>query len=221
MDAWPLQLRAKGRSVVGPSITCWLATARRSTLTRLSPASKLVFGSAIDGVRLVHLEVNEDERGSFTELFAAHWDTGVVPEQWNLVRSEAGVLRGMHLHRRHDELFCLVSGHATVGLNDLRPSSVTEGRSTLYELFAEDLAFLTFPRGVVHGWLFHRPSAHLGAVSEPYATYGVDDNDGCHWADPALGPPWPFEPRIVSDRAAAFPSLAELRETIVRSGKLT
>jgi dTDP-4-dehydrorhamnose 3,5-epimerase len=187
----------------------------------VSPASKLQFGSAINGVSLVHLEKNEDARGSFTELFATHWNVGVVPEQWNLVRSEAGVLRGMHLHRRHDELFCLISGHATVGLHDLRPGSATEGNSTLYELFAADLAFATFPRGVVHGWLFHEPSVHLGAVSEPYATYGVDDNDGCHWADPDLGLPWPFEPWIVSERAAGFPSLSDLRQTIIRSGQLT
>jgi dTDP-4-dehydrorhamnose 3,5-epimerase len=176
--------------------------------------SQRTFGPAIEGVRLVRLDVHGDERGSFTELFALHWDTGIVPEQWNLVRSERGVLRGMHLHQRHDELFCLVDGHATVGVHDLRPDSSTAGDSALYDLHGDDLAFLSFPRGMVHGWLFHEPSVHLGAVSEPYATYGVDDNQGCQWSDPELGLPWPFEPWILSERAASFPPLRVLRERV-------
>jgi dTDP-4-dehydrorhamnose 3,5-epimerase len=177
-------------------------------------ASQRGWGSAIDGVRLVDLDAHDDERGSFVELFAAHWDAGIAPQQWNLVRSEAGVLRGMHLHERHEELFCVIECHATVGLHDLRAGSSTEGCSALYELFAADLAFLTFPSGIVHGWLFHERSVHLGAVSEPYSSYGVDDNDGCHWADPELGLPWPFEPWVVSERAASFPPLRDLRARV-------
>jgi dTDP-4-dehydrorhamnose 3,5-epimerase len=173
--------------------------------------SEQVFGPPIEGVRLVHLTRHADRRGAFTEVFADHWDTGFMPVQWNVVRSGAGVLRGMHLHVRHDELFCMIDGRATVGLHDLR-AGTTQGRSALYDLTADDPAFVTFPRGVIHGWLFHEPSGHLGATSEAFATYGEDDNDGCHWSDPELGLPWPFEPWIVSERAAGFPPLCELRK---------
>jgi dTDP-4-dehydrorhamnose 3,5-epimerase len=178
----------------------------------VASASRRIFGPSIVGVRLVHLSGHTDPRGTFTEVFAAHWETGIAPVQWNIVRSQAGVLRGMHIHARHEELFCLIEGHATVGLHDMRADSATAGCPALYDLSAFDLAFISFPRGVLHGWLFHEPSIHLGATSEAFATYGEDDNNGCHWADPELGLPWPFEPWIVSERAAAFPRLQDLRQ---------
>jgi dTDP-4-dehydrorhamnose 3,5-epimerase len=166
---------------------------------------------AIDGARLLPLEPHPDERGSFTEVFSAQWDTGIGPVQWSIVRSAPGVLRGMHLHRRHDEYIHVIEGRATIGLYDLRPDSPTSGCSAVYELDAAEPACLTFPAGIVHGWLFHEPSVHLQAVSETYADYGEDDNLGCHWSDLELGIDWPVEPTIVSARSSAFPSLAELR----------
>jgi dTDP-4-dehydrorhamnose 3,5-epimerase len=167
--------------------------------------------SRIDGVRLTPIEVHADARGSFAEFFAAHRHSGIDPVQWSIVTSAAGVLRGMHLHVRHDEYFSVVSGRATVGLHDLRPDSPTAGAAATYELCGESPAALVFPRGLVHGWLFHEPTVHLQAVSEAHDHYGADDNNGCHWNDPELGIAWPFEPSVVSDRAQAFGSLAELR----------
>ena len=32
------------------------------------------------------------------------------------------------------------------------------------------------PAGTLHGWLFHEPTIHLQAVSEPYELYAADDN---------------------------------------------
>ena len=124
--------------------------------------------------------------------------------------SLAGTLRGMHRHRRHAEYLFVVSGLMSVGLYDGRPGSATEGRSCRYELTAIDPAFLTFPAGLVHGWLAHEATVHLQAVSEAYAAYASDDNDGCHWSDPDLGIDWPFAPTILSERADAFGSLREL-----------
>ncbi len=51
-------------------------------------------------------------------------------------------------------------------------------------------------------------------VSEAHDHYGNDDNNGCHWSDPALGVSWPFDPTIVSDRAESFGSLADLRSKL-------
>ena len=173
-------------------------------------------GGAIAGARVRPLEVKRDARGSFTEIFYASWDTGIEPSQWSVVRSARGVLRGMHLHRRHDEYFLVVSGRASVGLKDLRPGSPTEGVSSLYDLDGERPACLSFPRGILHGWYFHRDTLHVQAVSESYSEYGEDDNLGCHWSDPTLGIPWPERPTLVADRAAAFPTLAVLLEQTAR-----
>src|SRR6266516_3223257 len=47
------------------------------------------------GVELFPLEMHPDTRGCLTEIFRAEWDTGVSPVQWNVVSSQAGVLRGV------------------------------------------------------------------------------------------------------------------------------
>jgi dTDP-4-dehydrorhamnose 3,5-epimerase len=180
-------------------------------------AACLVAGRMIAGVALRPLAVHEDARGSFTEIFSRAWGDLPQPAQWSLVRSAAGVLRGMHLHRGHDEGFCLVEGAAHVGLHDLRPGSPTEGAACLLAFTGDRPVALTFPRGIVHGWCFTVPSWHVQSVTATFCAYGPDDNLGCHWSDPALGLDWPAPPTILAPRAAAFPSLAALRrETLAR-----
>lgn len=179
-------------------------------------ATDRVRGTRLDGLEVRRLAPAGDARGAFTEIYSADWGLCIAPEQWSLVHSDAGVLRGMHLHRRHDEYFFLLSGKAWIGLYDIRPGSPTEGRSCLVELRGDDPTTLSFPRGIVHGWCFPVPSVHLQATSETYGVYGADDNLGCHWSDPALGIDWPMQPTEVSPRAAAFPTLEVLREQTLR-----
>jgi dTDP-4-dehydrorhamnose 3,5-epimerase len=169
-------------------------------------------GGMIDGVRLRALAVHADERGSFTEFFSSDWENGIEPAQWSVIRSAKGVLRGMHLHRRHEEFFLLLQGRASVGLRDVRPGSPTEGVSSLFEFDDRQLTYLSFPRGLIHGWYFHEASLHVQAVSETYSGYKEDDNLGCHWSDPDLEIPWPEVPRVLAPRASEFSSLASLIE---------
>lgn len=175
-----------------------------------------LLGRMIDGARLRSLEVHVDARGSFTEFFSKSWGEGEPPAQWSAVASDTGVLRGMHLHRRHDEGFLLLKGRVSVGLRDIRPGSPTEGVSSLFRFSGDELIYLTFPRGIVHGWFFHEPSLHLQSVSETFAEYGDDDNLGCHWSDPALDIPWPGRPTLVASRADGFGSLAALVDDTLR-----
>lgn len=176
--------------------------------------SRLVAGEVIEGVEFRPLRMNRDERGSFTEVFQDYWGTCIKPMQWSLVTSEANVFRGVHLHRRHDEYVAPVTGRMTVGLRDLRPWSSTRNAWAMYELHGDDLACLTFPLGLLHGWYFHESSIHLQAVSEAYLDYGKDDNWGCHWADPAIEIPWPCRDPILAPRASDFPTLAGLVDAL-------
>lgn len=172
-------------------------------------------GHALNGVVLRTLQGNRDHRGCFTEFHSDRWANPFAPAQWSLVESRPGTLRGMHLHRRHDESVLLIQGRVFVGLRDIRPGSPTEHRSALYELCGDDRAAILFPRGLVHGWYFTEPSVHIQAVSETYPEYHGDDNLGCHWSDPALEIPWPGRPSLVAERADAFPGLDVLvRETL-------
>ena len=153
------------------------------------------------------MTMHADERGVFTEIYRREWDTGIDPVQWNLVRSEAGVFRGFHVHPEHTDYLMIVSGTATVGLRDLRAGSDTEGLSATLTVDGGRLTALTIPPGVGHGFLFHEPAVHVYAVSHYWDT---EDELACHWSDPALGIDWPFPPSLVSPRDDAAGSLSDL-----------
>lgn len=176
--------------------------------------SALLSGTWIAGAQYECLRANLDERGSFTEIFYSTWNTGVEPVQWSAVKSRAGVLRGMHLHLRHDEYICVLGGKACVGLYDLRKSSPTYKAHTLVELEGNAPARLSFPAGVLHAWYFFEESIHVQAISETFETYGSDDNWGCYFGDPELGIPWPNLDPILSERARSFPGLRKLEQMI-------
>ncbi len=176
--------------------------------------SKLISGQEIQGCKFVQLDEKSDHRGSFTEVFQKYWNSCLNPVQWSFVKSEPEVFRGMHLHLRHDEYFCLIKGHCYLGLKDLREDSSTYGTHSLYELFADSLAALVFPRGLLHGWYYTESSLHLQSVSESYVSYNADDNWGCKWNAPDLGIPWPFESAILSEKAENFPSVGDLEKSL-------
>ncbi len=173
--------------------------------------SAMVKGDQIDGVQLKTLKVNADDRGTFTEVFKQHWEPAFDFVQFSVVQSEANVMRGCHLHWNHDEYICLLSGSASVGLRDERPGSRTRNAWSLYELYADDMAALIFPRGLVHGWYFPERSTHLQGVTEAYDTYGGYDNLRINWLDPDLGIPWPSRTAVLTDQAENAPSLQEVR----------
>lgn len=183
-------------------------------------------GYRLTGRRLAGLEIrvatsHKDARGAFTEVFSEDWGLGIDPAQWSVVQSEPRVLRGMHLHLRHDEYFCCLAGRAVVGLHDLRPGSPTEGAGCLIELGADPLVLVVFPRGLVHGWYFPERAVHLQAVSETYASYGADDNLRCNWADPGLGFDWPDPEPLVSGLASEAGSLADLARRVAGAEGVT
>ena len=161
------------------------------------------------GVSVLPLTPHADERGIFTELYRASWEPGVAPVQWNAVRSEANVLRGVHAHLRHTDYLTLALGRATIGLHDLRGGSPTEGLGTTVELHAGEPAALVIPVGVAHGFYFHEPSLHVYAVSHEF---DPADELGCRWDDPTLGISWPCSTPLVSSRDRDLGSLSELRD---------
>jgi dTDP-4-dehydrorhamnose 3,5-epimerase len=146
----------------------------------------------------------------FTELFRATWELPVAPAQWNVVRSEANVLRGVHVHWRHTDYLTIVAGRATIGLHDLREGSPTEGIGTAVELTADEPAALVIPTGVAHGFYFHEPSIHVYAVSHEW---DPADELGCRFDDPDLSITWPSASPHISERDETLGSLRELRAT--------
>ena len=141
-----------------------------------------------DGMSIRELTPHADARGSLTELCRTSWAAGATPVQWNLVRSEAPVMRGVHVHLRYDEAYLLLEGRLIVGFRDLRPGSPTEGRTGLVELHGGPSVLVTSPPGIAHGLLFLEPSVLLAGASREW---DPSNELGCHWLDPELGIDWP------------------------------
>ena len=159
--------------------------------------------SAIDGVRIVTLDVYGDLRGRFCEIFRS----AAMPEtfvQANHSRSAAGVLRGLHYHRHQADLWYVPAGRAQVGLADLR----RRGGTPPTESFVLDAAQPTtvfIPPGVAHGYL---ALTDLDVIYWVTGEYDPGDEHGVAWNDPTLGIPWQIDAEpVVSERDAKNPGL--------------
>lgn len=165
------------------------------------------------GVSIQPLVNRPDHRGDLTEIYRAEWmPPSIIPIiQWNYVRSHAGVLRGVHIHRKHTDYLILLEGKMLLGLRDVRIHSPTEGMSFVLTLTPSQPRAIIIPPGVMHGFYFPQSSV---------LTYGVNtywdpkDEDGCHWADPDLGIPWQIKDAIVSERDKNAPSFKTLMNNI-------
>lgn len=163
-----------------------------------------------------------DRRGTFRELWRSSRQPPLTEDlagavdaafvQANLSTSSAGVLRGLHYHRRQLDYWVVATGRAFVALVDVRPTA-TGGRAIVEtrELEADD--WVVIPAGVAHGFLALQPLELLYLVTNEYD--GADEL-GFAWDDPAVGVPWPVldvtpdgRP-ILSERDQTNPPLAEL-----------
>ena len=164
-----------------------------------------------DGTTLTALRGFVDARGTVAELYRENWPTGISPVQWSMTVTHAGVMRGVHVHRVHDDYLCVVQGRVCVGLCDLRPGSPTERHSVCIDLTGDELGALFIPHGVAHGFYAHEPSTYVLGTSH---YYDPADELGCHWTDPGLALAWPFTSPSVSARDAALPGLEALLPAI-------
>jgi dTDP-4-dehydrorhamnose 3,5-epimerase len=162
----------------------------------------------ISGVAARLLISHADSRGDLTEVYRKSWEIGSnIPVQWNLVHSAAKVLRGVHLHLKHEDMLTVIEGEMLLGLSDLRPSSPTHGTGVIVRMPADKPATIAIPVGVAHGFYFPVPSIHL---------YGVDfdfdrtDEHGCRWNESGLGLDWPIDDPILSERDTEAGSLEQL-----------
>jgi dTDP-4-dehydrorhamnose 3,5-epimerase len=179
----------------------------------------------IPGVRSGRLNRHDDGRGTFREVWRASWyaadagegAAGPAPTfvQANVSVSAAGVLRGLHLHRRQVDHWVVLEGRACVALVDLRPLIEGSGDAIVEMRDARADDWLTVPIGVAHGFLALEPLMLLYLVSNEF---DGSDELGFAWDDPAVAVPWPPVPStpdgrpIVSERDAAAPSLNELMD---------
>lgn len=154
-----------------------------------------------------------DERGVFSEIYRESWGLDVAPVQWNLVSSNANVLRGLHVHVCHADYLMCVAGEMLLGLKDVRPDSPTFGQVETHLLSEDNLAAAIIPPGIAHGFYFAKPAKHLYSVTE---YWNMHDELGCHWQDPDIGIAWGANDPALSKRDQEAGSLAQMTEEFVR-----
>lgn len=184
----------------------------------------------IPGVRYGTVQRHADDRGAFRELWRestvgkiepAHAGAaaGVEPRfvQANLSSSAAGVVRGLHLHRRQLDRWVIGTGRAFVALVDVRPmlaggaAPVVETR----ELSADD--WVQIPAGVAHGFMALEPVELVYLVTNEY---DGSDEAGFAWDDALAAVPWPLPAAtpdgrpILSGRDRSNPSVVALVERL-------
>jgi dTDP-4-dehydrorhamnose 3,5-epimerase len=168
-----------------------------------------------NGVEIHAMRDHHDDRGTFREIYRQTWSAQAPPVQWNMVHSEANVLRGVHAHVRHVDYITMAMGEMILGLHDPRRGSSSYGRSVLLRLEASDPHLVVVPPAVCHGFYFAEPAMHIYGVSE-----GWDGTDefGCRWDEDALGLGWPCDAPRLSARDRSAGSYAELCEVLREHG---
>lgn len=163
--------------------------------------------ATIEGVVVRPLVRHEDQRGAFTETYRQEWFDGPAMLQGNRSDSAAGVLRGLHFHKRQSDYWLCLKGRLLCCLHDLRASSPTYQATQAVELDGDTTVGLYIPPGVVHGFL---------ALEDSTLTYLVDnyydgsDEFGVRWDDPVIGFDWPIGDPVLSERDSACGYIADL-----------
>jgi dTDP-4-dehydrorhamnose 3,5-epimerase len=172
----------------------------------------------LPGVVLIEPDVFRDARGYFLETFnhRRYRDLGIdcTFVQNNQSRSLRGTLRGMHAQVKNPQgkLVRVVEGEIFDVAVDIRPRSPTFGKWTGANLSGESFRQMFVPPGFAHGFCVLSESAVVVYSCTDF--YDRADEVGFRWNDPAVGIVWPLDRPLLSDKDAALPTLAELRQSL-------
>jgi dTDP-4-dehydrorhamnose 3,5-epimerase len=172
----------------------------------------------IEGVVLIEPTVHGDERGFLLETFrdSEMHNLGIEVDfvQDNQSRSDARVLRGIHMQRGQAKLVRCPRGRIFDVAVDLRRDSPTYKRWEGYELDDVDHRQLFIPAGFGHGFCVLSEVADVLYRLSSY--FDPDLESGIAWDDPEIAVRWPISDPILSDRDQRAPRLAAVASTLAR-----
>lgn len=160
-----------------------------------------------EGVVVDTLTRHRDSRGVLSEIYRAERSPAPMV-QWNIVRSEGGVLRGVHVHPNHADTLFVIEGTMILGLHDMRPEDPAERLSAFVELRGEVPQTAYVPEGVCHGFWFPEPTVYVYGLSRGWSMEG---ELGCRYDAPELGLDWGVSDPILSARDADPTDYATMR----------
>lgn len=163
----------------------------------------------IRGAVRVRLQAFEDGRGRFCEIFRKEWfpETEWLAVQSNYSESNAGVLRGLHYHRKQSDYWYVIHGRIRAALVDLRQSSASFKASATIELSHREPIGLYIPVGVAHGFAAIEHTRLLYIVDN---YYDGDDEFGIAWNDREFDLDWGLDTPVISERDLNNPTFSEL-----------
>ena len=116
-----------------------------------------------------------DGRGEFGELWRHEWTSGLAARgvqadmrQANMSRSDARVLRGLHVHQHQADVWVIADGHPFVALVDTRPAIRGVGRPVVETIDAGPGETFYLPAGVAHGFYARDPLMLVYLVTNTY-----------------------------------------------------
>lgn len=160
--------------------------------------------------------VFKDERGYFFENYnRIRFEEAGLPtnfKQDNFSRSQAGILRGMHLQLEPNAQVKYVRtliGSVLDVVVDLRKDSPTYGQTHSVVLDSREFNALLIPEGFAHGFaaleetIFHYKCSDI---------YHPESETGIRWDDPDLAIDWKLKDPLISDKDKKLPTFKEFTE---------
>ncbi|MEM0134257.1 MAG: dTDP-4-dehydrorhamnose 3,5-epimerase family protein [Thermoplasmatales archaeon] len=163
--------------------------------------------TTIEGLRLLSIDVKEDDRGLFIkpyslgELKNYHLMENVTEIFYSI--SAVNVLRGMHFQVppfTQEKIVGVTHGCILDVVLDIRKNSNTYGDYTSFKLKAEDGKFLYIPGGLAHGFLSLSENSTVLYIVD--TQYSPPHEGGIRYD--SFGFNWPVSSPIVSERDRNF-----------------
>jgi len=167
----------------------------------------------LQGIILIELDVYEDCRGCFLELY--HSDrygiAGLSARfvQDNFAKSVYGALRGLHYQLRHPQgkLVTAMVGTIFDVVVDIRQDSSSFGQWYGVELSAENKRQVYIPPGFAHGYCVLSETASVMYKCTDF--YVPGDERGIIWNDPEVNVSWPISAPLLSAKDQMYGTLAQ------------
>ena len=172
----------------------------------------------ISGLQLLEVPEGRDERGWMRRVFDVdvfgEVEIDLTPRQVSIATNSIfGTLRGLHFQKSpHSEmkLVSCVRGRIFDVVVDLRSDSSTYADWKAFELDSRTPQAVFIPRGCAHGYLTLDAGSEVLYVID--SAYNPASQGGVHWEDPQLNIPWPFRPKLISERDSSLPFLGNLEK---------
>ena len=129
----------------------------------------------INGLEVIPLEVNFDDRGYLFEIIH-HYDMPKFGQVYIIGDPVRGIIRAFHKHQELWDYFCIVKGSAKFIFVDDRKESKTYKEKETIILSEKSPKVVIIPPGIYHGWMsLEDNTAMISIASEVYDKENPDE----------------------------------------------